>query len=117
MARYVGLKIGKVHEEYVFSEYYCGSCGFPVTDHDSFCPECGGALRESDADDDENAKLRELASEYIAVADNLCRDGFLCGPLSHCRYYEECGGKFYCKPGELKQKAESLGIEVPDGRA
>ena len=58
MARYVGFKIGKVHEEHVFSEYYCGGCGFPVTDHDSFCPECGGAFRESDADDDENAELR-----------------------------------------------------------
>lgn len=66
---------------------------------------------------DENAKLRELVAEYATVADNLCRDGFLCGPLSHCRYYEECGGKFYCKPGELKQKAKGLGIEVPDGRA
>lgn len=51
MSRYVGFKIGKVHEEHVFSEYYCGGCGFPVTDHDSFCPECGGAFRESDADD------------------------------------------------------------------
>ena len=73
--------------------------------------------REIEKLKDENAKLRELVSEYITVADNLCRDGFLCGTLSHCRYYEECCGKFYCKPGELKQKAKSLGIEVPDGRA
>ena len=61
MAKYVGFKIGKVHESHVISEYYCGGCGYPVTDHDSFCPECGGAFRESDASDleAENAKLRD----------------------------------------------------------
>ena len=47
--KYVGFKIGKVHEEHIISEYYCGGCGWPVTDHDSYCPECGGAFRESDA--------------------------------------------------------------------
>ncbi len=49
MSRYVGFKTGKLHEEHVMSEYYCGGCGWPVTDHDSFCPECGGAFRMSDA--------------------------------------------------------------------
>lgn len=68
MAKYVGFKVGKVHDSHVISEYYCGGCGYPVTDHDSFCPECGGAFRKCDADADdnqleaENAKLRELAS-------------------------------------------------------
>lgn len=63
MSKYVGLKIGKVHEEHIESEYYCGGCGWPVTDHDSYCPECGGAFQKSFADDAleaENAKLREL---------------------------------------------------------
>ena len=62
MSKYVGFRLGKVHESHVISEYYCGGCGWPVTDHDSFCPECGGAFRECDASDldAENAKLREL---------------------------------------------------------
>ena len=46
MSEYVGLKQGKVHESHVISEYYCGGCGWPVTDHDSYCPECGGELHE-----------------------------------------------------------------------
>ena len=62
MSKYVGFRIGKIHESHVISEYYCGGCGWPVTDHDSFCPECGGAFRECDASNLEadNAKLREL---------------------------------------------------------
>ncbi len=52
MSYYVGFTQGKVHESHVISEYYCGRCGWPVTDHDSFCPECGGALRECDATPD-----------------------------------------------------------------
>lgn len=45
---YVGLKIGDlVHENKEVSEYYCGRCGYPVSDHDSFCRECGGAFQES----------------------------------------------------------------------
>lgn len=64
MSKYVGFRLGKVHESHVISEYYCGGCGYPVTDHDSFCPECGGAFRECDASDleVENAALRELMS-------------------------------------------------------
>lgn len=88
MAKYVGFKIGKVHESRVISEYYCGGCGWPVTDHDSFCPECGGAFRECDASnlENENDKLRKLV-QYIV---------------------DECYGDewFY-------EQAESLGIE-PD---
>ena len=44
MSEYVGLKKGKVHESHIISEYYCGGCGWPVTDHDSYCSECGGGL-------------------------------------------------------------------------
>lgn len=46
MSEYVGLKQGKIHEEHIISEYYCGGCGWPVTDHDSYCSECGGELHE-----------------------------------------------------------------------
>ena len=42
MSEYVGLKKDKVHESHIISEYYCGGCGWPVTDHDSYCSECGG---------------------------------------------------------------------------
>ena len=46
MSEYVGLVKGKVHDRREISEYYCGGCGYPVTDHDSYCRECGGALHE-----------------------------------------------------------------------
>lgn len=46
MSEYVGLKQGKVHDRREMSEYYCGGCGYPVTDHDSYCRECGGRLHE-----------------------------------------------------------------------
>lgn len=46
MSVYVGLKRGKVHESTEISEYYCGRCGYPVTDHDSYCRECGGAFQK-----------------------------------------------------------------------
>ena len=56
MSDYVGLKKGKIHESHVISEYYCGGCSWPVTDHDSYCPECGGALHE----DIGNSRYHEL---------------------------------------------------------
>lgn len=71
MSKYVGFKIDKLHESHVISEYYCGGCGYPLTDHDSFCPECGGALRECDADtlEAENAKLREVIDDITEVVE------------------------------------------------
>lgn len=50
MSVYVGFKLGKAieHQAYI-SEYYCGGCGWPVSDHDSYCPECGEAFRKEDA--------------------------------------------------------------------
>lgn len=47
VGRYVGLRRGKCWERTEYSDYYCGGCGWKVTDHDSYCPECGGALHES----------------------------------------------------------------------
>ena len=50
MSVYVGFKIGKASERKAYiSEYYCGGCGWPVSDHDRYCPECGGAFRKEDA--------------------------------------------------------------------
>lgn len=45
--RYVGLRRGEYWERTENSDYYCGGCGWKVTDHDSYCPECGGALHEA----------------------------------------------------------------------
>ena len=88
MSKYVGFRLGKEHESHVNSEYYCGGCGWPVTDHDSFCPECGGAFRECDADnlEAENAKLRELVVEVFKCARRgadcetckVINDGYAC---------------------------------------
>lgn len=50
MGKFVGLKKGNLHEGECQSEYYCAGCGYPVTDHDSFCRECGGAFQECFAD-------------------------------------------------------------------
>lgn len=44
---YVGLVRGKQWERKESSDYYCGKCGWKVTDHDSYCPECGGALHRA----------------------------------------------------------------------
>ena len=43
---FVGLVRGKHHERTENSDCYCGRCGYPVTDHDSYCRECGGAFHE-----------------------------------------------------------------------
>ena len=47
VGRYVGLRQGEYWERTENSNYYCGGCGWKVTDHDSFCPECGGALHKT----------------------------------------------------------------------
>ena len=99
MSKYVGFKLGKVHEEHTISEYYCGGCGWPVADHDSYCPECGGAFQESFADDAlevENAKLRELVRNLYACINN--RD------CDCCEYADEA-----C---EFERNMRELGVEV-----
>ena len=104
MSKYVGFRLGKVHESHVISEYYCGRCGYPVTDHDSFCPECGGAFRECDASnlEAENAKLRKLVDALMG-----------CGTRYHtmsgaCPMFD-ANAKDCCKAEEI---ARELGVEV-----
>lgn len=77
MSDYVGLRQGKLHESTEISEYYCGRCGYPVTDHDSFCRECGWALHESD----------EYVCKWIQS-----ENGF---------YYTSCGETFEFANGDL----------------
>lgn len=97
MTRYVGYKMGKVHESHTVSDYYCGRCGYPVTDHDSYCPECGGAFRECDADclEDEignlkaeNEKLKNLVRDLHACNGSCLRCIELMGK---CEYEEQLG--------------------------
>lgn len=73
MSKFVGLRMGAVHEEHTISEYYCGGCMWPVTDHDSYCPECGGAFQKSLADDAleaENTKLLELIWDLVSYGED-----------------------------------------------
>lgn len=60
VGKYVGLRQGNYWERSENSNYYCGGCGWKVTDHDSYCPECGGALHLTNCMKSENAKLREV---------------------------------------------------------
>lgn len=107
MAKYVGLKVGKVHEGHVISEYYCGGCGYPVTDHDSFCPECGGAFRECDASnlEEENAKLRELVRD--ALMSRLLYGIYRCPDEDM-----PIGDAIEWADSELRSRAEELGVEL-----
>jgi len=90
MAKYVGFKQGKVHENHVISEYYCGGCGYPVTDHDSFCSECGGAFHKCDADDDQISRLEaenDKRDELIRDMMRFFEDDDAC---EHCGHDIEC---------------------------
>jgi len=111
MAKYVGFRQGKMHESHVISEYYCGRCGWPVTDHDNFCPECGGAFREYDASnlENENAKLRKYAELYARAVKIICD---LC---PYCDDFETCGDAEVEPMSEecaLYMEMRELGIEV-----
>ena len=108
MSKYVGLKKGKVHNKRIISEYYCGGCGWPVTDHDSYCSECGGALHEggermtgevcSDGRFELIGKAKrkllectniESRPEEIAVLDNILYRCWQMGWLDKLRENEE----------------------------
>lgn len=58
--RYVGLRQGEYWERTENSDYYCGGCGWKVTDHDSYCPECGGALHKATLGQREQPPYDEL---------------------------------------------------------
>ena len=58
---YVGLVRGKHWERREASDYYCGKCGWKVTDHYSYCPECGGALHKASNKPDGKFDARKTA--------------------------------------------------------
>lgn len=85
MSVYVGFKIGKAIERKAYiSEYYCGGCGWPVSDHDSYCPECGGAFRKEDATEH---TCKQVLTE--------CNDGLMPPFTAHC---SECGTQWGYTP-------------------
>ena len=75
---YVGLVRGKQWERKESSDYYCGKCGWKVTDHDSYCPECGGALHrapnqptsQSDAPKTEETAENDASKDEIRDFDD-----------------------------------------------
>lgn len=89
MSVYVGFKIGKAKERKAYvSEYYCGGCGWPVSDHDRYCPECGGAFRKEDATE-RTCKLERV--DRISLNYELS-----CGHTAHeemPNYCPVCGAK------------------------
>jgi hypothetical protein len=64
VGRYVGLRQGKCWERTENSNYYCGGCGWKVTDHDSYCPECGGALHKAALDSSNCTNSERTSDEY-----------------------------------------------------
>lgn len=71
---YVGLVRGKQWERTEISDYYCGRCGWKVTDHDSYCSECGGALHKASNKPDSKFDARKIAetSETDAAKNEIC---------------------------------------------
>ena len=97
MSVYVGFKIGKAIERKAYiSEYYCGACGWPVSDHDSYCPECGGAFRKEDATE-RTCKMIPFVEEdgsVFIVNCSECGDAiFARGGEHYCNYCPNCGAK------------------------
>ena len=97
MSVYVGFKIGKARERKAYiSEYYCGACGWPVSDHDSYCPECGGAFRKEDATE-RTCKMIPFVEEddsVFIVNCSECGDAiFARGGEHYCNFCPNCGAK------------------------
>lgn len=99
MSVYVGMKKGDLVHRSFDAEYHCGGCGWPVSDHDSYCPECGGAFQESFATE----QVVEIEQDYDAMEDGVpeCRI-WKCHFCSHRfpdfrgfrpRYCPRCGAK------------------------
>ena len=101
MSEYVGLKQGKVHEEHIVSEYYCGGCGWPVTDHDSYCTECGGELHKGMSAN----RWHELFGTPERAAQMLAEF-----ELDHLNW---CRGTDYCE--KCPYEFDRYGCCLPDG--
>lgn len=91
--RYVGLRQGEYWERTENSDYYCGGCGWKVTDHDSYCPECGGALHKaalgscncSNSERTETCRIEQTGHVKVAGVDYY-DDDYECS---------ECGAEMF----------------------
>lgn len=92
MNEYAGLVQGKVHDRREISEYYCGGCGWPVTDHDSYCRECGGALHKGMAE----SRWHELFGTPEKAAWTVLQLLDCCN--THCEY---CGVRTLCDASQV----------------
>lgn len=93
MSVYVGFKIGEAKERKAYiSEYYCGGCGWPVSDHDSYCPECGGAFRKEDATERTTTRNGKLKTKYGRKVPLCEQCGYAIGDRRY-NYCPNCGAK------------------------
>ncbi len=88
--RYVGLRQGEYWERTENSDYYCGGCGWEVTDHDSYCPECGGALHKSALEP--NTTTVDETDTWECVCDGIGHYGKRI--TVHVMECGECGGTY-----------------------
>ena len=102
VGRYVGLRQGECWERTENSNYYCGGCGWMVTDHDSYCPECGGALHSSNCTSSERTTITDETDTWEFVCDSIGHYGKRVTvhvmECSECgRTYEHVNGDYeYC---------------------
>ena len=90
MSVYVGFKIGKAKARKAYvSEYYCGGCGYPVSDHDSYCPECGGAFRKEDATE-RTCRTKQWREHSSFLSCSACGGDIFAPWFSYC---PSCGAK------------------------
>ena len=94
------------------SEYYCGGCGWPVTDHDSYCRECGGKLHEGANKNrlhelfgtPERAANTILALQICPMSKDECEE--LCPAHDVCFEFYKGGRTVYEMAEWLKGDAE-----------
>ena len=91
VGRYVGLRQGKYWERTENSDYYCGGCGWKVTDHDSYCPECGGALHSCNCTNSERTTTADETETVLCSYKGRGNTVFGRDFAIHVMECSECG--------------------------
>lgn len=91
VGKYVGLRRGEYWERTENSDYYCGGCGWKVTDHDSYCPECGGALHSCNCTDSERTTTVDETETLHARGDTWGTKEFDKKVIVHVMECSACG--------------------------
>ena len=113
---YVGLVRGKQWERTEKSDYYCGRCGWKVTDHDSYCPECGGALHKTSNKPDSKFDVPKSGkTTENSTAKNEIRDFDDTRKKLEYDVKEICWGKNDNRYFAQKCYLSSYSIEVDEG--